>query len=82
MMLIRNGICEYVRKYAVLNKNICHFLGPSPSVLSVKNLKHGNVYKLMQCCALDFFPKTRSLTGPCFGFFRIHEQGLNDGVIS
>ena len=27
MMLIRNSICQYVRKNAVLNKNICHFLG-------------------------------------------------------
>ena len=28
MMLISIGICRYEGKYAVLNRNICHFLGP------------------------------------------------------
>ena len=31
MMLISNGICQYEGRYAALNENICHFLGPSPS---------------------------------------------------
>ena len=35
-MLISNDICQYERKYAVLNKNICHFLRPWPSVFSEK----------------------------------------------
>ena len=34
--VILNGIYQYVRKYAVLNKNICHFLGPSPSAFRKK----------------------------------------------
>ena len=36
MMLISNGICSYEGKYAALKKSICHFLGPSPSVISGK----------------------------------------------
>ena len=43
MMLISNGICQYEGRYAALNKNICHFLGLSPSVFSEKNPKHGNI---------------------------------------
>ena len=36
MVQIKNGICQYEGSYATLNKIICHFLGPSPSVISGK----------------------------------------------
>ena len=39
VMLISNGICQYEGKDAVLNKNICHFSGPSPSVFCGKKSK-------------------------------------------
>ena len=35
-----------------------------------KNPKHRNIYKTLQCCALDFFfRKRRSVMIPRFGFF-------------
>ena len=33
-----------------------------------KNLKHWNIYKLIQYCVVDFFRKTRSAMVPRFGF--------------
>ena len=40
MMLISNGICQHERKYAVLNKNICHFLGQRDLRKKSKARKH------------------------------------------
>ena len=31
--------------------------------------KHGNIYKMMQCCALDFFPENALGDGPAFWIF-------------
>ena len=59
IMLISNDMCQYKRKYAVLNKNICHFLGSSPSALSGKNPKHRKIYKWYNA-ALWFFPGKRA----------------------
>ena len=53
MILIWNGICQNEDRYATLNKNICQ----SPARILKKN--HRNIYKLMQCCALDF-PRKRA----------------------
>ena len=44
MILISNGICQYEGKYAALKKNICHFLGPSPSVISGKKIHSTETY--------------------------------------
>ena len=33
---------------------IRELLGPSPSVISVKNRKYRNIYKTIQWCVLDF----------------------------
>ena len=71
LMPISNGICQYLRKNAALNENICHFLGPSPSALSGKKFQSTGTYT---DDAQDF-RKTRSVTVPRFGsafFFRIH----------
>ena len=57
MILIFNGICQYEGKYAVLNKNVLNKNGLSPSVISGKHPMHGNIYKSIQCCALDFSAK-------------------------
>ena len=48
MVQISNGICQFVRTFAVLNKNICHFLGPSPSALSGKKFKAQDHIQMMQ----------------------------------
>ena len=49
---------------------IREFLGPSTSAISAKTKAQKH---LMQCCALDFFPETRLVTVPRFGFSsRIH----------
>ena len=50
-------ICQYAGKYAVLNKNICHFLGPSPSAISGKKSKAQKHMQMIQRCALDFSGK-------------------------
>ena len=44
IVLISNGICQYERRYTVLNKNICHFLGPSPSAISGKKIQIMGTY--------------------------------------
>ena len=70
MILISNGICQYEGKYAALKKNICHFLGPSPSVISGKKStaqKHIQIDSMLR--SGFFFRKTRSVMVPCFGFF-------------
>ena len=70
MVQISNGICQYERKYAVLNKNICHFLGPWPSVFSGKKSKaqkHIQIFSMLR--SGFFFRKTRSVMVPRFGFF-------------
>ena len=72
MMLIPNGICQYGGRYAALNKNICHFLGPSPSVFSGKKSKAREHIQIDAMLRSGFFRKTRSVTVPRFGFFRIH----------
>ena len=69
MVLISNGICQYEGRYAALSKNICHFLGPSPSAISGKNPKHRNIYNGVTLRSGFFFRKTRSVTIPRFGFF-------------
>ena len=37
--------------------------------LKKKIPKHGNIFKLMQCCALDFFPQITLGDGPAFWIF-------------
>ena len=56
-------------KYAVLNKNICHFLDRDWASFLKKNPKHRNIYKTIQCCALDFFPQNTLGEGPAFWIF-------------
>ena len=80
MVQISNGICQYERKYAVLNKNICHFLGPWPSVYLEKNPKHRNIYKSSQCCALDFFPQNTLSDGPVLDFSQDSRIRVNAGA--
>ena len=41
MMLISNGICNYERRYATLNKNICHFWDHHRAQFPEKNSKAG-----------------------------------------
>ena len=69
-MPISNGICQYVWKDTVLNKNICHFLGPSPSALSGKKFESTGTYKNDATLRSRFFSReTRSVTVPRFGFY-------------
>ena len=69
MMLISNGICHYEGKYAVLNKNICHFWDRHRARFPEKNSKAQEHIQMIQRCALDFSRETRSVTVPRFGFF-------------
>ena len=71
MILIWNGICQYVQKYAVLNKNICHFLGPSPSALSGKKFHNMGTYNTKWCNAAlwIFFSPNALGDGPAFWIF-------------
>ena len=85
MMLILNSICQYERRYAILNKNICHFWDRHRALFPEKNPIHRNVYKLMQCCALDFPRKKRSLTVPLFEFSqdsRITVKHRNGSIVN
>ena len=68
MILISNGICQNEGKYAALNKNICHFLGPSPTALSRKNSKAQEHIQIDAMLRSGFFRNTRSV--PRFGFFQ------------
>ena len=56
-------------KYAVLNKNICHFWDRDRACFPEKNPEHRNIYKLIQCCALDFFPQNTLGDNPAFWIF-------------
>ena len=66
----KNGICQYVRKYAVLNKNICHFFG---TVTERDFRKKSKAQKHIQIGSMlrsgFFFRKTRSVMVLRFGFF-------------
>ena len=53
----------------VLNKNICHFLGSSPSALSGKNPNHRNICQWCNAALGIFFCETRLVTVPRSGFF-------------
>ena len=68
-MPISNGICQYVWKDAVLNKNICHFWDRHRARFTRKNPKHRNIYKWCNAALWIFFRETRSVTVPRFGFF-------------
>ena len=51
-------------------------------VFREKNPKHGNIYKMMQRYALDFFRETRSVTVPRFGVFQDSRIRASFGFIS
>ena len=53
---------------AYANKRIS-FLGPSPSAISENNPKHINIYKLMQCFALNVFSENALVYGPAFRIY-------------
>ena len=65
VMLILNAICQYV--YAI-------FWDRHRARFPEKIQKHGNIYKMMQRCGLDFFPRNVLGDGPAFWIFfsRIH----------
>ena len=70
MMLIWNSICHYKGRYSVLNKNICHFLGPSPSVFSGKKIQSTETYtNLLNAALWIFFPQNTLGDGPAFWIF-------------
>ena len=70
MMPISNSICQYVWKDAMLNKNICHFLGPSPSALSGKKFQNMGTYtKWCNAALWSFFPQNALGDGPAFWIF-------------
>ena len=60
MMPISNGICQYVWKDAVLNKNICHFLGLSPGALSGKKFQSIGTYTNDATLCSGVFPAKRA----------------------
>ena len=62
VMLVSDGICNYDKKYANMNKNIYQFLRPWTSAISGKKSKAQNYMQMIQCYALDFFfvKRTRS----------------------
>ena len=70
MILISNGICQYEGKYAALKKNICHFLGPSPSVISGKKIHSTETYtNWFNAAFWIFFPQNTPGHGPAFWIF-------------
>ena len=70
---IQNGICQYERRYATLNKNICHFWDRHRARLPETNSKAREHIKMMQRCALEFFLQNTLGDGPAFWiFFGIH----------
>ena len=70
MVLISNDICQYVWKCAVLNKNICHLLGPWPSVFSGKKIRSTETYtNLLNAVLWIFFPQNTLGYGPAFWIF-------------
>ena len=66
MMLIVNGIYQYERRYATLNKNICHFWDHHRARFPEKNSK---AWEHIQNDALDFFPYNALGDGPAFWIF-------------
>ena len=57
-------------KYAVLNKNICHFLGPSPSAISGKKTKAWEHIQNDAVLRSGFFFSENTLgNGPAFWIF-------------
>ena len=76
MMVISNGICQYERIYAVLNKNVCHFFG-IVTERDFRNIQSTGTYTNDATLLSGFFSETRSVTVPRFGFFfRIHRYVL------
>ena len=64
------GICQYDGKYAVLNKNLCHFLGPWPSVISGKKFQSTETYRNLLNAALRIFFSQKTLgDGSAFWIF-------------
>ena len=70
MMPISNDICQYEGKYAVLNKNLCHFF-PKKKIQSTETYTNDTTLRS------GFSRKTRSVMVPRFDFFsRIRGEGL------
>ena len=59
-MMVPCQLGQYERTNAVLNKNICHFLGPSPSAISGKKSKAQKYIQMQRRCTLDVFSAKRA----------------------
>ena len=70
MMLISNGICQYERKYATLNKNICHFWDRNRACFPEYNSKARKHIQIDAMLRSGFFSEDTSVTVPRFGFFQ------------
>ena len=69
MMPISNGICQYVWKNAVLNKNICHCWDRHRARFPEKNSNAQEHIQMIQRCALDFLPENTLGDGPALRIF-------------
>ena len=67
MILISNGICQYEGKYAVLNKNICHFLDHHRAWFSEKKSTAEKHIQIDSMLRSGFFSPQNTLgDGPAF----------------
>ena len=70
IIMICHMICQYERKYAMLNKNICHFSGPWPSVFPGKKIQSTETYtNLVNDALWIFFPQNTLGDGPAIWIF-------------
>ena len=68
-MAYANIICQYERKYAMLNKNICHFLNRNRACFPKKSKARKHVQIDAMLSSGFLIQKTRSVMVPRFGFF-------------
>ena len=75
MMLISNGICQYERRYAALNKSICLFGTITERVFSEKSREQ---HCIICICfrALDFFREACSVIVPKMAYIFV-QSGIS-----
>ena len=81
MILISNGICQYERKYAVLNKKYMPFFGIITERHFWEKIKSTETYTKLFNAALWIFSQNTLGDGPAFWiFFKIYGYGLRVAI--
>ena len=76
MMLIRNGICQYVRRYAVLNKIYAIFSDRYRARFPEKNSKAQKHIQIFSMLRSGFFPQNTLGDGPAFWIFFFQDSRI------